>query len=318
MWRCGLIERSPLWPARPPPTFTATPPGGRSSSSCTMTSCVGSSIAVAAHERARRPRPRVVHVRQRERERAPACPPMRASSTSARSLPFERLSFAPWRAASSSTTSAPTLWRVPAYSSPGLPSPTTRGRRACPAARPWPSRAGAPARLRSARRWPRRPRASLAFASLDLRPPPRRRPACGDRGHDGVVGIDVRGDAVRASRSLTRMTSPICMSDDVDGELVRDVAGLAVTRSLLRAWSTRPPFVQHGLGLALEDDRHLDRRSRVEVDPEEVDVDDVAPHRVALHLLDDGGMRWPVDLEVDEGVQPAGLVSAWRSSGERR
>ena len=48
------------------------------------------------------------------------CAPRRRS---ARSLPF--FSVAPWRVASSSTTSAPTLWRVRAYSSPGLPSPTT-------------------------------------------------------------------------------------------------------------------------------------------------------------------------------------------------
>ncbi len=38
-------------------------------------------------------------------------PPMRTSPTSARSRPFFRVP--PWRWASSSTTSAPTLWRVP-------------------------------------------------------------------------------------------------------------------------------------------------------------------------------------------------------------
>src|SRR6476469_4228513 len=45
------------------------------------------------------------------------------SSTSARSFPLR--SRAPCRCASSCTTSAPTLWRVPSYSDPGVPSPTT-------------------------------------------------------------------------------------------------------------------------------------------------------------------------------------------------
>src|SRR3954453_16007073 len=50
---------------------------------------------------------------------------MWTSSTSARSfLPLR--SRPPWRSRRRSMTSKPTLWRVPAYSAPGLPSPTTR------------------------------------------------------------------------------------------------------------------------------------------------------------------------------------------------
>ena len=49
--------------------------------------------------------------------------PMRDSATSALSRPLRSVS--PRRRASSTTTSSPTLWRVRAYSLPGLPSPTT-------------------------------------------------------------------------------------------------------------------------------------------------------------------------------------------------
>src|SRR5579872_5720269 len=48
---------------------------------------------------------------------------MRASAARACSFPERRRS--PWRAASRATTSAPALWRVPSYSAPGFPRPTT-------------------------------------------------------------------------------------------------------------------------------------------------------------------------------------------------
>ena len=54
--RCCMIERSPLWPARPPPTFTCSTAGGRSSSSCTITSWSRSRRRSAARA-ARRPGP---------------------------------------------------------------------------------------------------------------------------------------------------------------------------------------------------------------------------------------------------------------------
>src|SRR5699024_12168468 len=49
---------------------------------------------------------------------------MRISSETARSLPAR--SRPPWRSTRSATVSAPTLWRVCAYRSPGLPRPITR------------------------------------------------------------------------------------------------------------------------------------------------------------------------------------------------
>ena len=57
--RCDCRERSPLWPARPPPALSRTVPGGRSSSSCTTTIDAGSSIAEPpGQRRARRGRTR--------------------------------------------------------------------------------------------------------------------------------------------------------------------------------------------------------------------------------------------------------------------
>ena len=60
------------------------------------------------------------------------------------------------------------------------------------------------------------------------------------------------------------------------------------------------------LGLADEHDRHVDGHEGVGVDPQEVDVQDVAAHRVALQVLDDGEVLLAVDVEGDEGVE-AGL-----------
>ena len=67
-----MIDRSPLWPASPPPTFSFSPPTGRSSSSCTTTKRSGLD-AVAAHERPHR-LAGVVHVGLGERERGAVRP----------------------------------------------------------------------------------------------------------------------------------------------------------------------------------------------------------------------------------------------------
>ena len=56
--------------------------------------------------------------------RATRAAPMRSSATSACSL--ELRNFSRCRSASRSSTSTPTLWRVPRYLGPGLPRPTTR------------------------------------------------------------------------------------------------------------------------------------------------------------------------------------------------
>ena len=56
-------------------------------------------------------------------------------------------------------------------------------------------------------------------------------------------------------------------------------------------------------GLALEHDRHVDRDHDVDVDGEEVDVQHVAAHRVALHVLHEGlGLLRP-DLQREQGVE---------------
>ena len=70
-WRCDCTERRPLCPARPPPAFRRTVPGGRSSSSWTITMEEGSAIPQPRRQGAHR-RPGVVHVGGRCGERHPA------------------------------------------------------------------------------------------------------------------------------------------------------------------------------------------------------------------------------------------------------
>ena len=69
--RCDLIERSPLWPASPPPTFTRSTRGRQVELVVHDHELLGLD-AVAAHERRDR-LPGVVHVRERHRERRAAC-----------------------------------------------------------------------------------------------------------------------------------------------------------------------------------------------------------------------------------------------------
>ena len=91
--RWALIDRRPLWPARPPPTFTFSRPSGRSSSSCTITSRCRSSM----------PKRRTSGATDSPDSFMKVCgsasatrrPSMRTSSTRARSLPLR--SRPPWR-----------------------------------------------------------------------------------------------------------------------------------------------------------------------------------------------------------------------------
>ena len=120
--RCDCRERSPLWPASPPPALTRTVPGGRSSSSCTTTMEDGSAMPNRWPGHAR-PAP----IRSCRWSEWPAPPSYRRGRRRRRGAcsPFSALSDAPARVASRSTVSAPTLCSVPANSLPGLPNPTT-------------------------------------------------------------------------------------------------------------------------------------------------------------------------------------------------
>ena len=116
-----LSDFSPLWPASPPPRRVRMSPNGRSISSwITSTRSSGTFNAPRAGlDRA----PRLVHVRLRQehrdprtaRTRAPLGQQPRRTSSSPAADPSARQRLA---------TSKPTLWRDPACSDPGFPSPT--------------------------------------------------------------------------------------------------------------------------------------------------------------------------------------------------
>ena len=67
-----------------------------------------------------------------------------------------------------------------------------------------------------------------------------------------------------------------------------------------------PALLLDVLGLAHEPQRHGDGDLLVEVDLDEVDVGDVAAHRVALQVLDDRRVDGAVDGEVEHGVHAGG------------
>ena len=79
--------------------------------------------------------------------------------------------------------------------------------------------------------------------------------------------------------------------------------GLAVDGEAGEDLVDHAALAAHGLGLALEVDRHVDVDGLVEVDADEVDVEHVAPHGVPLDLLDQGGGAVAVHLEVDDRVE---------------
>ena len=244
MCRCALIERSPLWPGEPAAGLHLQRADGQVELVVHDHDLLGLD-AVAARQRRDRV-PGVVHVGERDRQRDARrrrCAPRRRAPA-----PCPSSACAPWRSASSSTTSAPTLWRVRAYSSPGLPRPTTSrsagGARdaastgySSPASPPSPPSdasavaLGGPRRLR-----PLRPR------RLRPRPRPRRRRAA-------------PRPARRRSSGSTSVATPSGSGMSRDAELVADrerrrrrprsttgmLPGMASTVRLKSSCSSRPP-----------------------------------------------------------------------------
>src|SRR5215212_4062709 len=113
--RCWMIERKPLCPPAPPPTFTRTSPAGRSRSSCTTTSCSTLNPARATPELFIY----VVGLR--------SVTSFKPRPTWAASAFFFARQEPPWRFASSSETRNPMLWRGGAEEGGGCPMPTTTG-----------------------------------------------------------------------------------------------------------------------------------------------------------------------------------------------
>ena len=81
-------------------------------------------------------------------------------------------------------------------------------------------------------------------------------------------------------------------------------SGLASIGSEKTSCSSRPPS-RTPVGLAGEVDRDLGGHGDVAADPDEVDVDEVAPQRVALDLAGEGEDVVAVDLERDQRVDAA-------------
>src|SRR5688572_23855202 len=119
----------PLWPPDEPEARIRSVPSGIAKSSHT-TSIAPASITPAvpepavARSSARRATAPDRFIQERGWTRSVSFPARRTRAASALSVRSLRRA-PPWRAARRSTTSKPALCRVPRYSSPGLPSPTT-------------------------------------------------------------------------------------------------------------------------------------------------------------------------------------------------
>ena len=149
---------------------------------------------------------------------------MRTWSARARSLPF--FSVAPWRFARISTISAPTLCRVRAYSSPGLPSPTTSRSAAVPRRRstgyssPASSEASASDRLAGTTFAGLALVALALFALFGLGGDARRRDL-----RDDEVGLGLGDDALGQRDVFDAQLVADGEALDVDLDRHRDVAG---------------------------------------------------------------------------------------------
>ena len=149
---------------------------------------------------------------------------------------------------------------------------------------------------------------AVALGGVGASPPrPRRPPAgvgprrsAGPHG-SGTVTTGISGSPMAVTpagigTSARRMTSSGCMSVMSMTNSLGMLFGVVVTSMRVDRRVDQAALGDHGLGLALEAQRHGDGDLLVHVDLEEVDVADGAPDRVALHLLDDRRVAAAVDL----------------------
>src|SRR5579859_8015394 len=118
----SMIERKPLWPPLPPAMRNRICPSGRSASSTTTSNCDGSILSHFNSAFTAEPL-RFIYVCGLASTSLPASPAM-ASAIFAENrhlLRKEQSIFS----ANRSSAAKPMLWRVPSYSRPGFPSPTT-------------------------------------------------------------------------------------------------------------------------------------------------------------------------------------------------
>ena len=230
VWRCGLSERSPLCPARPPPTFSFRRPT-RQVELVVDDDDVGRVLDVVATPSRLHRLARVVHVGLGEGQRDPRGRRCVTSAVRARSFcdSFRR---SPWRRASRPRPRRPCCGGSGRTPRPG-----------CPA-----RRRGRPPSLCRTTRW-RRPRPRRHRRPGRLRPLPRprppRRPAPPRRRHRRRRPRRVSASTAAvtpggSTRSPTRTTSPTTRSVMSTVMWVGMSAGVVTTASVCRECSSTP------------------------------------------------------------------------------
>ncbi len=296
--RCCAIERSPLWPASPPPSRACSRPGSRSLSSWTTRIASGSSLKNAAAALTERPDSFMYVSGCKQRDAMPVDPHLgelarrtfRARSRRAGARAHRRPSSR--RCGGSARTRDPgcrdrrragrATRRVRPVSRAGASglTPRSRSRRRRLVGGLAVGRLGAG----SASSAPSPPSAPSAASS---RAPPRASEL--DARDHGLVGIVEQRDAVRHFSSESRSVSPISSSETSSLEMLRNLERQRLDVTSFVTWLRTPPSL-HADRLADErdGDSRLDRL--VEPDFLQVDVRDRPANLVALEVLEDRRM----------------------------
>ena len=202
----------------------------------------------------------------------------------------------------------PTLWRVPAYSRPGLPSPTIsqstapppppNGRRSGRYSSP--EESSAPS---ASCAWPRL--ADELRLGLDFLGGFALQPRRGERRDDGLLEVVEQRDALgRRERGEQDRLADLHLADVVHDRL-RDRRRQRLDVQLARDLLEHAAFLD---ARRVVDAGQLERHDRVdrlvEVHAQQVDVDGLAAHGVALGLLEHDRRRFlAVDAEVEHGAR---------------
>ena len=231
------------------------------------------------------------------------------------------------RSAARFATSKPTLWRVRAYFSPGLPRPTISQSTLPPPRIAAEEPHGGATRSRRSRRRRSRPARPASAPSAGSSPSSPSGTSIGSpsspissvsssiSGSSTLVGTTTEA-MVTSSRFSSRNStpagagmasrvsvSPMSMWDTFDHDPLGNVGRQRLDAHLARRLVEHAALLDAGRLLgALELDRHLGVDLLVEADLEEVDVHDLVAHRVVLAVLEDrGDGLLAADLHVEQG-----------------